>query len=493
MSEYKMPRLGADMEDAILVEWKVKEGDRVQKGDIIAEIETVKGDIEVEVFEDGIIEKIVAQPGEQLPVGTVLAYINNNGKEAPEKPVEVPPIEEPAPSPIPEEVPPKKEPVPTPEPTEIPPREEPPIIIPTPGEPSEEEPVIPQEVPLLDEPAIKPLPVELPSVEEPEVPSIPEEMPTRRPPAPRIIPREKPSPDRPTFRHNASPLARKIAEDRGIDLTKVKGTGEGGIIHKMDVENYATSINKGMTKPSLREQSTIGAIQSTPLKNSPKVSRKDKMRTAIAAAMSRSNQEIPHYYLETDIDMQKAIKWLQTENEQRPVQKRLLAAVLLLKASALALQKVRELNGYWENNRLQIKEGIHIGFAISLRGGGLVIPAIHDVDKKSVAELMENLTDVSERAKTGKLRSSELTDGTITITNIGDRGVAKVFGVIYPPQVAIIGFGKIMDKPWAEDGMLGIRPVLTATLAADHRATDGRIGAKFLSTLNKLLQKPAEL
>ncbi len=479
MSEYKMPKLGADMEDAILIEWKVKEGDRVQKGDIIAEIETVKGDIDVEVFEDGIMEKIIAQPGERLPVGTVLAYINSNGKTTPEEdPVEVPPIEEPAPTKIPEEVPPKKEPILPPKPTEIPPIEEPPTIIPSPGVPEEEIPdipAIPEEVPFTEEPVEQPSPEEFPPMEEPEIPPLPKEMP------PRIIPLPT-EPYRPTFRHNASPLARKIAKDLGIDLAQVKGTGEGGIIHKIDVERFANSVdNKEDSRPTIKEK--------------PKVAkdRKVKMRTAIAAAMSRSNQEIPHYYLETAIDMQKAMNWLQTENEQRPVQKRLLAAVLLLKASALALQKVPELNGYWEDNRLNIQEGIHIGFAISLRGGGLVIPAIHDVNKKSIDELMNNLTDVSERARMGKLRSSELTDGTITITNIGDRGVAKVFGVIYPPQVAIIGFGKIIEKPWAENGMLGIRPILTATLAADHRATDGRIGAKFLSTLNKLLQTPSEL
>lgn len=417
-----MPRLGADMEDAILLEWKVKEGDRVQKGDIIAEIETVKGDIDVEVFEDGIVEKLIAQPGERLPVGTVLAFINNNGKEVPEKSVEVPTIAAP----------------------------------------------ITSEKTIKEAPATKPMS---------------EEISTRPTPSPSI------SPNRPTFRHNASPLARKIAADLGIDLEQVKGTGEGGIIHKVDVERYAASLKE----EAMVDGKAMDIIQKIPLKESPKRDRTGKMRTAIAAAMSRSNQEIPHYYLETSIDMSTAMNWLQVENEKRPVQKRLLAAVLLLKAAALALKKVPELNGYWLDNRLQPQKGIHIGFAISLRGGGLVIPAIHDIDTKNMDELMDSLTDVTERARTGKLRSSELTDSTITITSMGDRGVEKVFGVIYPPQVAIIGFGKIIEKPWAENGMIGVRPVLTVTLAADHRATDGRVGAKFLRALDKYLQEPAAL
>jgi pyruvate dehydrogenase E2 component (dihydrolipoamide acetyltransferase) len=142
---------------------------------------------------------------------------------------------------------------------------------------------------------------------------------------------------------------------------------------------------------------------------------------------------------------------------------------------------------------LQPQEAIHIGFAVSLRQGGLVIPAIHHVDAKSLDEVMEALNDVTLRSRTGKLRSSELTDGTVTVTSLGERGVEKVFGVIYPPQVALVGFGRISDKCWADNGMIGVRPVLTATLAADHRATDGRIGARFLQALNNILQNPGQL
>jgi pyruvate dehydrogenase E2 component (dihydrolipoamide acetyltransferase) len=217
------------------------------------------------------------------------------------------------------------------------------------------------------------------------------------------------------------------------------------------------------------------------------------MRRAIAAAMARANREIPHYYLQTRIDMSHALRWLEAENQRRPIKDRLLPAVLLIKAVARALGDVPQLNGYWLEDRLQPQEAVHIGFAIALRQGGLVAPAIHHADLKSLDELMAVLRDLIPRVQAGRLRSSEMTDATVTVTNLGDLGVETVYGVIYPPQVALVGFGKILEQPWAESGMLGVRPILTATLAADHRATDGSQGARFLEALNHALQEAAQL
>ncbi len=217
------------------------------------------------------------------------------------------------------------------------------------------------------------------------------------------------------------------------------------------------------------------------------------MRKAIAAAMARSNRDIPHYYLETRIDMSTALAWLEAENAKRSIKDRVLPAVLLIKAVALGLAKVPALNGFWIDDRFQAAEGIHIGFAIALRQGGLITPAIHHADLKDMDELMAAMRDLIMRTRAGRLRSSELTDATITLTSLGDMGVEKVFGVIYPPQVALVGFGKISDEVWVENGMIGVRPVVHATLAGDHRATDGRTGGEFLDILNKLLQEPASL
>jgi len=420
MAEFLMPSLGADMESGKLLEWLVKPGDVVKRGQVVAVVGTEKGDIEVEVFEDGVIHDFAAQAGAEVAVGALLAIINGGAPAAKPKAAQVAVAE----------APPK-------------------------------------------------------TVVETKVEAV----------------KEKPT----TNGHRAriSPLARKLAEELGVDLSQVQGTGPHGAIDKADVERAAEALKAHAAPPA--ESAVVeakSAAEPMPAPAAAPVERpKDKgsadfqagMRRAIALAMARANRDIPHYYLETRIDMTNALAWLEAENLQRSIQNRILPAVLLIKAVAKALTKVPQLNGYWVDDALQVAEGIHIGFAIALRQGGLVTPALHHADLKSADELMENLRDLIMRTRAGRLRSSELTDATITVTSLGDMGVEKVFGVIYPPQVALVGFGKVIEEVWVENGMIGVRPVVHATLAGDHRATDGRVGAEFLDVLNKLLQEPATL
>jgi pyruvate dehydrogenase E2 component (dihydrolipoamide acetyltransferase) len=168
-------------------------------------------------------------------------------------------------------------------------------------------------------------------------------------------------------------------------------------------------------------------------------------------------------------------------------------AVPLLKAVALALKRYPELNGFFRDGAFVPGPGIHLGVAISLRQGGLIAPAIRDVDRKGLDELMRALSDLVGRARALTLRSSEMSDATITVTNLGDQGVDVVHGVIYPPQVALVGYGKITERPWVEDGKVVVAPVVTASLSADHRASDGHRGALFLIELARLLQDPEKL
>ena len=379
MVEFTMPSLGADMEAGKLCEWMVKPGDKVKRGDIIAMVDTQKGLIDIEVFDEGIVEKILIKEGEKVPVGTVMALIND-GKAA----------------------------IPAVEPTE------------------------------------------------PIVNKITEE---------KII--EKFIPDQ-TVRIKASPLAKRIAAENGIDLLTVTGTGEAGAITKEDVE-------KAISQKSPVSEEVIPVTE--------------KVRMAVAAAMSKSNREIPHYYLATKVDMSNALNWLNEANKQRTVKQRLLPVVLMIKSLAKALVEVPDLNAYWENG-LQKKTDINIGFAVSLRTGGLMVPAIHNTEKMTLDELMTTLNDMIPRARAMKLRSSELSDSTVTMTSLGEGSTELVFGVIYPPQVALIGFGSITQQPWAEKEMLGVRPVLSITIAADHRATDGATGGRLLTLINQYLQKP---
>ncbi|HEY9647268.1 MAG TPA: dihydrolipoamide acetyltransferase family protein, partial [Chroococcidiopsis sp.] len=294
-------------------------------------------------------------------------------------------------------------------------------------------------------------------------------------------------------RLRVSPIARKVAAELGVDLAQVKGTGAEGAIQERDVREAAQTAKLEKPAIALPVETPAVEVPTSPAKPPASIEFQAGMRRAIAAAMSRANRDIPHYYLETQIDMSHPLKWLEAENQKRSIKDRILPVILLIKATAKALAEVPELNGYWIGDRLQVEESIHIGFAISLRQGGLVTPAIHHADLKSLDELMAAMRDLIERTRGGRLRSSELTDATITLTSLGDIGVEKVFGVIYPPQVALVGFGKITEKPWAEKGMLAVRSVITATLAGDHRATDGIIGARFLQALNAQLQAPEQL
>jgi pyruvate dehydrogenase E2 component (dihydrolipoamide acetyltransferase) len=217
------------------------------------------------------------------------------------------------------------------------------------------------------------------------------------------------------------------------------------------------------------------------------------MRQAIAAAMARSKREIPHYYLATDIDLTATLDWLAEHNAPLPVAERALAAVPMLKADALALREFPQLNGYWVDGALQPGPAINLGVAVSMRGGGLIAPAIHSADTLSIDELMAALRDLVKRVRSSGLRSSELTDATLTVTSLGDGGVPAVYGVIYPPQVALVGCGAVSERPWAAAGLLGVRRAVTATLAADHRASDGHVGAGFLNAIDRLLQNPEQL
>jgi pyruvate dehydrogenase E2 component (dihydrolipoamide acetyltransferase) len=470
MLEYKMPSLGADMESGFLREWHVKPGDRIRKGDIIAEVETQKGIIEIEVFEEGIIGELLVKRDEQVPVGLSMATILTEEEAANGKAI---PAAE-AKAPIPEKA--------------------------------------AQAVPA-----------------EEATPNVGET----------AIPQHEPEP----HHIRASPLAKRVAAEKGIDISTVHGTGPEGAITRDDVEHAlaaqvapATAAReakaeapakpatpeakealapetKAEASPPIPEEKaqvpptptpaipeTKAEIPSPPIpeptasipaSKAPSASA-DTIRMAVAAAMGKSNREIPHYYLETKIDMRNALAWLSETNKQRPVKERLLPAALLIKAVAKALNDVPDLNATWEDG-LQRKELINVGYVVALRTGGIMVPTIHETDTKTLDEIMQALNDLIPRARALRLRSSELADSTITVTSLGEAGVEVVYGVIYPPQVALVGFGGISEQPWTENGMLTVRPILTATLAADHRASDGSTGSKFLTAIKNYLQQPDKL
>lgn len=289
-------------------------------------------------------------------------------------------------------------------------------------------------------------------------------------------------------RRPASPAARQRAQALGLELSHVTGSGAGGAITLADVERAAAQAANQVGAPAQAVPSATASAKSAA------ASRQAEMRRTIGEAMARSKREIPHYYLLETIPMALAQQWLLQTNAARPITDRLLMAVLQLKAVALALQQFPAMNGFYRDGAFQPVHTSHIGVAISLRQGGLIAPALHDVAQLPLDRLMRNLSDLVRRARAGSLRSSELSDASITVTNLGDQGVEAVLGVIYPPQVALVGFGRIALRPWVQDdGSLCAVPSVTASLAADHRVSDGHDGALFLAAVRDALQRPQDL
>lgn len=270
----------------------------------------------------------------------------------------------------------------------------------------------------------------------------------------------------------SSPLARALCEDRGVNIAGLTGSGPGGAVIARDVPTSSDS--------------QASAAPTTP-------TAAQRMRNAIAERMSIANRDIPHYHLELEIDMTAALAWLAEHNDPLEVGQRVLPAALLIKATAMAAAEVPALNGYWEGGTFNAANHVNVAVAVSLRRGGLVTPVIASGDELSIDQTMNALRDRVAGARSGSLRSSWMEGGTITITNLGDNGADRVFGVIFPPQVALIGFGRIRHQPVIVEDAVVSRPVVAATLSADHRATDGATGSRFLTRLNHHLQNPEKL
>jgi pyruvate dehydrogenase E2 component (dihydrolipoamide acetyltransferase) len=269
-----------------------------------------------------------------------------------------------------------------------------------------------------------------------------------------------------------SPVAARRAAELGVDVRRLAGSGPDGAITLANVE----AASKATPEAKPRRGFDPAA-----------------MRQAIAVAMARSKREIPHYYLSQPIDLARATDWLAAENRRRKVDDRLLPAALFLKAVALALREVPQLNGFWIDDGPKLSQAIHVGWTIALRGGGLLAPAIRDADKLSLDQAMAALRDLVMRARTARIRGSEMMDPTVTVTSLGERGAESVFGVIYPPQLAIVGFGTPRAAVAMVDGELKMQPIVQATLSADHRATDGVVGSRLLAAIDQHLQEPGNL
>jgi pyruvate dehydrogenase E2 component (dihydrolipoamide acetyltransferase) len=442
---FAMPSLGADMDEGRITEWLVQPGDHVERGQIVVVVETDKSDIEVEIFEPAIVAELLVAEGEVVPVGTPIARLHPDRAGAGR-----PPGVEPAPAERPE------------------PAAEPAVPMDDVGQ---------AEHGTLTSPVLRHLAEEL----HVDASHLHGSGPGGRVVRDDIVRAARPSrparAERSTGRR-ITPRARRLLAERGLSPDDLSGDLGGDAVVTGDLVLAAPA-----------------PVQAPPTPAASAPSRQDTMRRHIADLMTRSWREIPHYHVTQRLDLTIAIDRLAATNESRALTDRIVPGALLLCAAARAASKVPQCNGWWHEGRFDAADTVDLGLVLSLRSGGIVVPTIQRANELSPAEMMQRMTELVQQARSGRLRSSHLGEASITVTSLGDRGADSVIGVIHPPQVALVGFGAVRDDLWPSDGGAVVRPTVHASLAADHRATDGLIGSRFLAQLQALLDGaiPAEL
>ncbi|MBE0608608.1 MAG: 2-oxo acid dehydrogenase subunit E2 [Dehalococcoidia bacterium] len=417
--EVTMPQMGADMTEGTLLKWLKQVGDSVQRGDILAEIETDKATVELEAYESGTILKQLASEGDVVPVGDVIALLGEPSEAAPEVDRK-PPAETPARRAI--------------------------------------EPEAKERAAAVAEAAPAPTPA---ADAEPDAGG----------------------------RIRVSPVAKRMARDAGVDITALSGSGPDGRILRRDIEAAVASGTKGAP-----------AGEPAPTRPAPAIARPaagtaeglSKMRQAIARRMTLSKQTQPHYYLTLDIDMSAALAFREQFNASATDEQRVSINDLVVKACAIALERHPKFNAEFSEEGLIHHERVNVCIGVAL-DDGLIAPALLDCQSKSLGRIAVESKDLINRAKEGRLKADELSDGTFTITNLGAFGVETLIGIINPPQAAILGVGSVMPQAVVRDGEVVVRQVMKVALSADHRVSDGAEGARFIKEIQALLEGPAAL
>ena len=398
-TEIKLPRLGQGMESGTIVKWLKTEGDRVEKGEPLYELDTDKVTQEVEADASGVLLRIAVQEGE-VPVGQTVAVIGEQGEDVPDTSAE--------------------------KPAEAPKRE-------------------------------------------------PERERGRRAGASNSE-LQSPTPSRTDGRIKASPLARRIARERGIDLSELKGTGPEGRIVAEDVER-AGAPSELVTQSY--EPAQPGEVELVPLTN---------VRKTIARRLTEA-WTVPVFQLNVSVDMTRALAVRERLVERAADGTKPTISDLLTKVSAVALMRNRAVNAHFADDGIRRFPTADIGMAVAAPQG-LVVPVIRSAESLSVLEIANVRADLVTRARENKLRREDLEGGTFTISNLGMFGVEQFIAVLNPPQAAILAVGSIDDKPAADSGQVVVRPTMTLTLTCDHRAVDGADGANFLADVKAFLEEP---
>ena len=415
-----MPALSPTMETGTLAKWTVAVGDPVRSGDVIAEIETDKATMEVEAVDDGILASImVAEGTEGVAVGTPIGRLAEDGE----------PLDDVAAAPA-------------------------------------TTPVSATEAPAASAPAAEPE----------ATPAAPREAASSLSPSPAAVPAASPS-----SRIFATPLARRIAADRGVDLASLTGSGPHGRILRRDVE--AADIAPAVAVPAAGAPVVQGASTLEP---------NSQMRRIIAARLQESKQTAPHFYLTVDCEIDALLAARRQMNDLAPDGVKISVNDLVIRAAAMALIKVPKANASWEGENTRLFTHADIAMAVAVEGG-LVTPVIWAAEKKGLAEIAAASRDLATRARDGKLAPEEFTGGSFTISNLGMFGVREFAAVINPPQGAILAVGAGEQRPVVKDGQLAVATVMTVTLSADHRVVDGAVGAEWLQAFKGYVEAPVTM
>ena len=401
-----MPQMGYDMREGTVVRWYKQEGETVDRGEVIADIETDKATVEFEAYTGGVLGRIVAEAGVAVPVGELIAIITEPGESVPE-------VAAPAPSPA----------------------------------------AVPAPAPVAAEP------------EPAAAPSAASDGGVR-----------------------ASPIARRLARERGIDLALVAGSGPNGRITERDVENYQAAAPAAAPEPAAAPAATPEPV-AAPSDSRIELSR---MRQTIARVTSDSKSTAPHFYVTAEVDMGNAMSLRRDVNDASDPENRVSVNDLMVKACALALAKHPKFNSFYRVDHLEVHGAMNIGIAIALESG-LILPGVSNCESKSLLQIASATKDLIARANSGTLRNEEYSSTTFSISNMGMFDVESFTAIIYPPHAAILAVGSVKQQPVVRDGELTVGTMMKATLSTDHRVADGAEAAQFLMEIKRVLENPVSL
>ncbi len=441
-----MPKLSDTMEEGKIIKWFKQAGEAVKIGDILAEVETDKANMELEAYDEGVLEEVRTGEGESAAVGAVIAVLSAGGEaRAPEKKAAAKPK---APASAAQKAPPEPE------------------------EAAEDEPA--DEAPPAEAVA-KPAPkaAAKPAPERPRIAAVkPVQAPSR--------------PETGEERVRASPLARRIASERGIDLSGIKGTGPGGRIVEQDV-----TAAQPAKPPAAAAAPTEARPRATAASGAPRVEL-SKIRRTTAKRMAQAKRDVPHFYASADIAMDESVRLKEALVALEGEYADLTFTHLIVKAVGVALRRVPELNSSYEDDVMILHDEVNVGVATSV-DDGLLVPVLRHCDSAPLAMIVQQARGLLERARTGKFAGDDLSGGTFTVSNLGMLPVSEFAAVVNPPQAAILAVGTVRAVPVVRDGQVVPGRVMTVTLSCDHRVVDGMLAGRFLRELKALLENPLAL